>query len=151
MNPAARFDPGTRWTQLLLRFCQQHELPARSLRTDGVLTFTVDRKYRIRAIPAPGNRLALECVLMELPDGPDAQTDEMLLQLAHTAAGLLKDYASTLAIDTRRQTLVVQQVMDAGTDIGAFRQVIAEFVNAVAFWQRMCTEIAARNSKGYVR
>ena len=125
-------------------FIQRHRIPVHSVRADGRVVLSVDQRYRVHVLPAPHNRVALQSELLPLPEHPDRHTDDIMLRLAKTACGLLQRHASTLAIDRKRQALVLQQTLAAGADLQALQDALADFSNALAFWSRICrTETAA--------
>src|SRR5258706_10194053 len=119
-------------------FVQRHRIPAESVRADGRVVLTIDQRYRVHLMAAPNNRVALQSELLALPEHADSRTDDHLLGLAKTAAGLLQRHASTLCIDKKRQALVLQQTLAAGADLAALQDALADFTNALAFWSRIC-------------
>jgi len=125
-------------------FVQHHRIPTDSVRADGRLVLTIDQRYRVHVLAAPHNRVALQSELLPLPEHADSRTDDILLRLAKTAAGLLQQHASTLCIDRKRQALVLQHTVAAGADVQALQDALADFSNVLAFWSRLCrTEAAA--------
>jgi hypothetical protein len=124
-------------------FVQRHHIPTDSVRADGRVVLTIDQRYRVHLMPAPHNRAALQSELLPLPEQAERRTDDLLLRLTKTAAGLLQRHPSTLAIDNKRQALVLQQTVAAGADLQALQDALADFANALAFWSRLCRKEAA--------
>jgi hypothetical protein len=129
-------------------FVQQHRIPADAVRAGGRVVLTIDRQYRVHVLPAPHQRVALQAELLPLPEHHDARTDELLLRLSQTASGLLQNHASTLSIDRARQSLVLQQLVEANADLASFQDALADFANALAFWRRLCRAEAPAAPQG---
>jgi hypothetical protein len=123
---------------VLRSFVRHHRITTDAVRAGGRVVLTVDGRYRVHALPAPHHRVALQSELVPLPEHPDRHTDELLLRLAQAACGLLQRHASALTIDRQRQALVLQQSVAADADLQTFEQALADFVNALSFWRRLC-------------
>lgn len=120
-------------------FVQRHRIPADSVRSGGRVVVTVDETHRVTICGASHNRLVLLADLLPLADNAtESQLDAVLLRLARTATGLLKEHASTLCIDRGRQVLLLQQVVGSGADLAALEAALAEFANTLAFWKDAC-------------
>ncbi len=119
-------------------FVQTHRIPPDAIRSEGRLVLTLDQRWRVHVLPAPQQRVALQAELASVPQVPDRRTDDALLRLCRTAAALLKEHASTLCIDARRQALVLQQMMPQASDVGTLEDALGDFVNALSFWSRLC-------------
>ncbi len=126
-------------------FAQKHGLGAAAVRSDGRLTLTLDRKYRVHLQGAPHNRVALTAQLMALPAASqDAKPAQALERLLKTGAGMLQQHAATLCLDPRQQALLLQQQLPADADVAALEKGVAQFTNALAFWSKVsATEAAA--------
>ncbi|WP_374608959.1 CesT family type III secretion system chaperone [Diaphorobacter nitroreducens] len=119
-------------------FVQTHSLPAEAVRREGRVVLTLDQRWRVHLLPAPQQRVALQAELIAVPEVPDRRTDDALARLCRTAAALLKEHAATLCIDTRRQALVLQQLVPQAGDVGVLEQALGDFVNALSFWSHLC-------------
>lgn len=119
-------------------FVQTHRIPPEAIRTEGRLVLTMDQRWRVQVLPAPQQRVALQAELITVPETPDSRTDDTLLRLCRMAAALLKEHASTLCIDARRQVLVLQQTVPQASDVGTLEDALADFGNALSFWSRLC-------------
>lgn len=119
-------------------FVQSHRIPADAIRSEGRVVLTVDDRWRVNLMPAPQQRVALQSELIAVPQPADRRTDDALFRLCRTAAGMAKDHASTLCIDTRRQALVLQQLVSQNADQRTLEDALADFVNALSFWSRLC-------------
>ncbi len=118
-------------------FAQRHGIGPQSLRSDGSLTLTVDRRYRVRMRPAPHNRVALVAQLIALPTPPSRDADAILERLTRVGAGMLQKYGSTLCLDARQQALLLQQSLPADADLQSVEDTMADFSNALAFWSKL--------------
>jgi hypothetical protein len=118
-------------------FAQRHGIGPQSLRSDGSLTLTVDRRYRVRMRPAPHNRVALVSQLITLPAPPSHDADALIERLMRVGAGLLQKHGSTLCLDARQQALLLQQSLPADADAQMVEDTLADFSNALAFWSRL--------------
>jgi hypothetical protein len=123
---------------LVRAFIARHRLNADSIRSEGRVVLTIDNKYRVHIFPAPHNRIALQSELVTLPDHP---SDDILLKLANTGAGLMQRHGSTLCIDRKREALVLQEVLPAASDMETLQKVLADFANALDFWSGMCRTV----------
>jgi len=119
-------------------FVQHHRIPADAVRSEGRVVLAIDQRDRVHLLPGPHNSVVLQSDVLPLPDHADTRTDDILLRLAKTAAGLLQGHASTLSIDRNRQALVLQQLVPARADLQALQAALADFANALAFWSRIC-------------
>jgi hypothetical protein len=125
-------------------FAEKHGLGAAAVRSDGRLTLTLDRKYRVHLQGAPHNRVALTAQLMALPAAStDPKPAQALERLLKTGAGLLQQHAATLCLDPRQQALLLQQQLPANADVAAVEKGVAEFTNALAFWSKVSAAEAA--------
>jgi hypothetical protein len=124
-------------------FTRRHKIPAEAIAADGRLILTVDRTHRVFVSAAAHHRIALQSDLLQLPTRFDTPTDDALLRLSKSAAGMLKQHGSTLAIDRERQALVLQQMLQGGCDLRSFQEALAAFSNALAFWTKVCRAEAA--------
>lgn len=119
-------------------YVQRHRLEPGALRADGRLTLRVDGQYRVQVRPAADGRIALSARLLDLGGRPQADTERLLQQLATLASGMLQQHAAALAVDAAEPALVLQQLLPADTGVDAFEDELADYVNALAFWQRTC-------------
>jgi hypothetical protein len=125
---------------IVRHFAERHRLPPDAIRADGEVMLTIDGKYRVRIASAPHQRVALHAKLMSLAGRRADDADETLVELASVGCGLLKDHASTLALDAERDWLVLQQLVPANGDATMLETALADFVNALAFWTKLCAE-----------
>jgi hypothetical protein len=114
------------------------------LREDGSLRLKVDHRLGIVLRPVSCGRLALLATIADLADWPSAQTEARLLTLLGLAAGLVRQHASGLVIDERRQWLQLQQVLPQDADAGELDQALEDFLNVLEFWARACDEVSQR-------
>lgn len=128
-------------------FVQTHRIPADAVRSEGRVVLTLDQRWRVHLLPAPQQRVALQAELMTVPEAPDKRTDEALFRLCRTAAALLKEHASTLCVDTRRQALVLQQMVPQAGNVASLEEALADFVNALSFWTRLCRAETANTAR----
>ncbi len=119
-------------------FVRSHSIPADAIRSEGRVVLSVDDRWRVHLLPAPQQRVALQAELIAVAEPPDRRTDDALLRLCRTAAAMAKEHASTLCIDSRRQALVLQQTLSQNADPRALEDALADFVNALSFWSRLC-------------
>ncbi|HSV46781.1 MAG TPA: CesT family type III secretion system chaperone [Ramlibacter sp.] len=125
-------------------FADKHGIAGAAVRSDGRLTLTLDKKYRVHLQGAPHNRLALTAQLLSLPAATgDQKAAAALERLMKTAAGLMREHAATLCLDARQQALLLQQQLPASTDVAALEKGIAAFTNALAFWSKLGAAEAA--------
>jgi hypothetical protein len=130
-------------------FVQTHSIPPDAIRSEGRLVLTLDQRWRVHVLPAPQQRVALQAELITIAEPADRRTDDTLARLCRTATALLKEHASTLCIDARRQALVLQQMLPQASDVGTLEDALADFTNALSFWSRLCRAETA-NSRGAV-
>ena len=120
-------------------FMSSQGLPASALRADGRLTVVMDGSYRSHLQAAAHDRIAITAQLLPLSAvWNQSALDAVLEPLAQKAAGMLREYASGLCLDERRQALLLQQFVPAGADAAAVQDALAEFTNALAFWRSAC-------------
>lgn len=120
-------------------FMSSQGLPASALRAGGRLTVVIDGAYRVHLQPAAHERVAITAQLLPLSAAWDRPAlDAVLEPLARKAAGMLRQYASGLCLDERRQALLLQQFVPAGADAATVQDALAEFTNALAFWRSAC-------------
>ena len=143
MTTAELADPFIQMPPAIRAFATRHKLGREALRSDGSLTLTVDRRYRLRMRSAPHSKVALIAKLLTLPSDSQRKADEVLARLARTAAGMLQKHASTLCLDARQQSLLLQQTFPANADARAVEEALADFSNALAFWSKLCWSEAA--------
>ena len=123
-------------------FMASQSLPASALRGDGRLTLVIDGSHRIHLQAAAHGRVAITARLLPLSAvWNQPRLDAVLEPLARKAAGLLRDHASGLCLDERRQALLLQQFVPAGADAAAVQDALAEFANALAFWRAACAAL----------
>lgn len=130
-------------TATVQAFAARHGLGPDAVRGGGRLTLTVDGRYRVTVQPTAHNRLALTAPLLPWPAEPDSEADRRLERLLRTAAGMLQQHASTLCLDTARHALTLQQCVPADSPPGTLDDAFGEFVNAMAFWQKLCAAESA--------
>jgi hypothetical protein len=130
-------------TATLQAFAQRHGLGADAVRGTGRLTLTVDGRYRVHLQPSTHNRLAFTAQLMPWPAVPDTPSDRTMERLLRTASGMLQANASTLCIDEVRHALLLQQCVPVDAPPATLDDALGEFVNALAFWSKLCTAEAA--------
>jgi hypothetical protein len=137
-------DPFATLPAALRSFAAQNRLDPGAVRSGGRLSLTLDARYRVNLQATTHDRIALTSQLLVLPSGGPQKLDEALGRLMRTAAGMLQQHPSTLAIDTRAQALVLQQTVPANSDCAGIETAVADFTNALAFWSKVCaTEAAA--------
>ena len=118
-------------------FMARRHLPASSMRSDGGLSLTIDGRYRVRLRPASDGRLALSARVTPLPDGRDGpETERLLERLMNHGAGLLREYASTLCLDTDDDSLQLQQLLAPDLSGAQIDADVAEFINVLQYWTR---------------
>ncbi|MBW7899935.1 MAG: type III secretion system chaperone [Rhodocyclaceae bacterium] len=137
MTDTAAFPPAT--CAAIGAFMASQGLSSDALRADGRLTLVIDGTWRIHLQPASHDRVAITSQLLSLTGvWHPAGLDRVLEPLAQKAAGMLRQYASGLCLDERRQALLLQQFVPATADAVAVEDALAEFVNALAFWRPVC-------------
>lgn len=119
-------------------------LDASVLREDASLRLRVDQRFVIVLQPASHGQLALLATVADMSTWTPAQADARLLALLGQAAGLMRDHASGLVIDKRRQILQLQQVLPPDTEPGHLEQAVEDFLNLLEFWGRACEETGQR-------
>lgn len=117
-------------------YAARHGVNADAIRSDGRLTLSVDKRYRVHLRTLPDRRIALTARLLDLSGA--ARTDDILARLSGLATGMLRAHASTLCVDERDQALLLQELLDAQTDAAQLETTMADFLNALAFWSRVC-------------
>jgi hypothetical protein len=115
---------------------QRRGMPANAVRKDHSLVLNIDGKYRVRMRPASDRRLALQAKVLAVPGG-DRSSDQAIARLMGHAAGMLRDYASTLSFNQRTHEVQLEQVLPADISDVQLDAELAEFVNALSFWVRV--------------
>ncbi len=127
----------------ILAFMTRRGIPAKDLRSDGRLTLTFDQKYRVHLHSASHKRVALTAQLLSLGGRYyDAVTDEVLERLTGLSAGLLQQHASSLCLDERAKSLLLQQTLPADASAETVEAALADFVNVLPFWASACAHEA---------
>jgi hypothetical protein len=119
-------------------FVHTRRLPSSCMRSEGRVVLTVDGRLRVHVNPAPFDRVALQADVVTLLEQDERHMDELLLKLCEQAAGLLLAHGSTLAIDRKREALVLQQSVPRNADLRVLEEALADFANALDFWRSMC-------------
>jgi len=127
---------------VIREFMRCYRMPPESLRHDGRLTLRVARRSAIEIVPAPHGRFAIQSQLIALQDHPESITSAALLHVAQVMAGMMQDHASAVCIDPRAGALVLQQTIQADSQLRALQDAVGNFVNALAFWSRYCSTSA---------
>lgn len=128
-------------------FMASQGLSGEALRADGRLTLVIDGIYRIHLQQVAHERVAITSPLLSLTGvWHQAGLDRVLEPLAQKAAGMLRQYASGLCLDERRQALLLQQFVPATADAAAVEEALAEFTNALAFWRPVCAAQASASA-----
>lgn len=125
-------------------FASRHGIGPDAVRSDGRLTLTVDKRYRIHLQASTHNRVALVSQLMTLPAPGRPSADQVLERLLKAATGLMREHPSGLCIDPKLQSVLLQQTLPADADAGAVEKAIADFSNALAFWSPLCAAESAQ-------
>ena len=126
----------------LLAYATRYRIAAPNTpRNDGRLTLRVDGRWRVHLSGTvegrTPSRIVLSARLMDLSGQLNQPaTDDLLVRLATFAAGRLKSDASGLSLDSVNQALLLMQAMPASSDLEAVQTGLADFVNALAFWDR---------------
>lgn len=110
------------------------------LREDGRLRLRVDGCHGVDLLPVPGGGLVLLSDLADLSSWPRGHADEVLVHLLEMATGLLRDHASSLAIDAGRHRLQLQQVLPPQASVDDVEQALAGFLNLLPFWSQTCRQ-----------
>ena len=120
------------------KFMARRGISSQSLSRDGRLSITIDGKYRIYLRPAINGQLALQAKVVELPDPEmQANADRTIENLMNRSAGLMREHASTLCLEPGGQTIRLQMLLAADTDIEQLGVAIAEFTNSLDYWVRV--------------
>lgn len=127
---------------VLRAYLDRLDLDVSVLQEDGRLRLRVDHRHGIDLQPVSGGQLALLATIADLTTWPAAQVDTHLLALLGQAAGLMREHASGLVIDERRQQLQLQQVLPADTQLGDLEQALEDFLNVLDFWVSTWKEAA---------
>ncbi len=129
----------------ILAFMTRRSIPAKDLRSDGRLTLNFDHKYRVHLHTASHKRVVLTAQLMSFGGRyQDSATDEVLERLLGLSAGLLQQHASSLYVDERAKTLLLQQTLPADASAETIEAALADFVNVLPFWASACANEARR-------
>lgn len=131
---------------VLQSYASRHALGSDAFRDDGRLVLEFDDRFRVQVRPASEGRLALVARLADLSRWPGASADDVLQRLVVKAAGLARSHASGLAIEDAMDSLQLQQVLPAAIGVDSLERELAEFVNALVFWQHLCNEEAGRRA-----
>lgn len=127
----------------ILAFMTRRGIPAQDLRSDGRLTLNFDQKYRVHLHSASHNRVALTAQVLSLGGRyHDSVTDEVLERLMGLSAGLLQKHASSLCVDERAKSLLLQQTLPADASAETVETSLADFVNVLPFWSSACANEA---------
>lgn len=128
----------------LRSYAQRNGIEEASFREDGRLVLTFDDRFRVQLRPAANGRIAIVSLLAEMTAMPPGQRDEFLVRMATQGAGMMRDHASTLALDQDEQRLVLQQLVPAAADADALESDLADFLNVLAFWSRTSLQETGR-------
>lgn len=127
----------------ILAFMHRRGIPAKDLRSDGRLTLNFDQRYRVHLHCASHKRVALTTQLLSLGERyNDAVTDEILERLMGLSAGMQQKHASSLCVDERARSLLLQQTLPASASAEAVEIALADFVNVLSFWSSACAKEA---------
>ena len=124
-------------------FMARQGMTAQDLRTDGRLTLTIDEKYRVHLHTASHNRVALTAKLMSLDGRRTGAVDDALARLTSLAAGKLQRHGSSLCLDERQHTLMLQQTLPANADAKEVEAALADFATVLPFWTNACADEAS--------
>lgn len=134
MNKEVAAHPGLR------DFMARRGLSEDALRSKGRLTLTIDGEYRVHFRPDIDASLVLYARIASFPEGrAHGERDRWLERLMNSAAGMLRDYASTLSIEPQLDDLLLQQSLARGTTGEQLETELGEFVNAMKFWRQIAT------------
>lgn len=121
----------------LKEFVRRRGLSIDTLRHKGRLTLTVDGQYRVHLRPDCDGRLVLNARIVTLPGRSDSvESEQWLARKMNAAAGLLREFTSTLCTEPRHGDLLLQQSLPAGLSGEQLEGEVAEFVNALQFWTK---------------
>ncbi|MCF8161234.1 MAG: CesT family type III secretion system chaperone [Polaromonas sp.] len=127
----------------ILAFMTRRGIAAKDLRSDGRLTLNFDQKYRVHMHTASHKRVALTTQLLSLGGRyHDSVTDEVLERLVGLSAGMLQEHASSLCLDERAKSLLLQQTLPADASAETVEAALADFVNVLPFWTSTCANEA---------
>lgn len=119
----------------LKEFVRRRGLSIDTLRHKGRLTLNVDGLYRLHLRPDCDGRLVLNARIVALPGRSDSiESEQWLSRKMNAAAGLLREFASTLCTEPRHGDLLLQQSLPSGLSGEQLETEVAEFVNALQFW-----------------
>lgn len=131
---------------VLQAYMARHGLDGDAVRPGGRLALDFDDRFRVHVRPASEGRVALTASLADMTLWAGSQAEAMLLRLASKAAGLARSHACSLVIDESLDSLQLQQVLPANAGVDALDRELGQFVNALEFWQRICSEEAGRRA-----
>lgn len=137
MTLTSEFKPVTHPT--ILSYAAQLGIPSSAIRRDGSFTLLVDGVYRVNIYSMPDGRIALGSRLLSLQSlSSTKKKDQLLEHLLSLSAGILRDHACTLCINEVGSILMLQQILVASTDIPRLKTAMAEFVNCLEYWLKVC-------------
>lgn len=119
----------------LRAFIARRGIAADALRSDGRLTLTIDGRFRVQIRPAPAGGIALQAKVMTLA-ADERAADAAIARLLALGAGMLREHASTLCLESPGESLQLQQVVAADASGEQLEAEIGEFTNALDFWVR---------------
>lgn len=125
---------------LISEYLQRHRLPAPADGQEHV-TIMVDDRYRIRLAQTPGGTVALASRLCPLESSGHAR-DEQLAMLARLALGMMHRHDSSCAIDPAEESVWLQQIISANSNVSDMEEAMGSFVNALSFWSNAIRQIA---------
>jgi hypothetical protein len=69
--------------------------------------------------------------------------DDALARLTSLAAGKLQRHGSSLCLDERQHTLMLQQTLPANADAKEVETALADFATVLPFWTNACADEAS--------
>jgi hypothetical protein len=117
---------------LISDYANRHGIPDTG-RTDERLTVIVDDKYRVHLQPGPDGSVVLLSRLGVLP-APGPTREKWLYEVGKLAVGVLSKQAAACVVNSRDDTLWLQQVQPAATT-PSLDEAIGTFANALSFWK----------------
>jgi hypothetical protein len=127
--------------QVVKRFMDKHDLAPTTLRSGGRLMLTFDEADRVVVHSAPFHRVAVTSDLLRLSQIGNVQAQEQFLErIMRLTTGTMLEHSSALAVDNKRDMLVLQQAIPADAPVESMEAAIADLLNILPFWRAACSE-----------
>ncbi len=123
---------------VLSAYAERQGLEASAFLADGSLSLIFDGAYRVQVRPQSGGRLILQSRVLDLSMVPSSQRGEVLVSVLRYAAGTVRDFAVSLVLEETQQFLLQQQVLLPTVDVRLLESELADFVNVLGYWQKVC-------------